>query len=295
MQWLSKSRYRGTMLLSSGILLVGLMDFLFSHYRAEAFPEPDRAAEIQMLDSMLAQLKPADADFNEHPIQKTAVKELALRPFNPNTIDCAGWLEMGLPLQAFESLDRYRKKGGIFRRQDQVYKIPHLSKEIAGQMEFLLPPDSGKLAASLCKGQSFKKPKAPYGPFDLNLADSLQLRSVFGIGIKTAARIIRYREDLGGFVRKDQLYEVWGLDSLVAEELMDRSYLSNPAILRKINPNIASEEVLSSHPYIRKGVGRLIVRYRKQHPPFSKPEDLLGIRLFRPEQLEKLKPYLDFQ
>lgn len=283
------------MLLSSGILLVGLMDFLFSHYRAEAFPEPDRAAEIRMLDSMLAQFEPAEVDFNEQPIQKSAGKELALRPFDPNTIDCAAWLEMGLPLRAYESLDRYRKKGGIFRRQDQVYRIPHLSKEIAGRLKFHLPPDSGKLAASLHKVRSFKNPKAPSGPFDLNLADSLQLRSVFGIGNKTAARIIRYREDLGGFVRKDQLYEVWGLDSLVAEELMDRSYLDNPPILRKINPNTASEEVLSAHPYIRKGLARLIVRYRNQHPPYQKPEDLLGIRLYRPEQLEKMKPYLSFQ
>ena len=295
MQWLSKSRYRGTMLLSSGILLVGLMDFLFSHYRAEVFPEPDRAAEIRILDSMLAQLRPAETDGKENQALNPGAREPALRPFNPNTIGRAGWLEMGLPLQAFESLDRYRKKGGVFRRADQVFKIPHLSKEIASRMEFLLPPDSGKLAASLRKGQSFKKPKAPSGPFDLNLADSLQLQSVFGIGRKTAARIIRYREDLGGFIRKEQLFEVWGLDSLVAEELMDRSYLCNPPLIRKINPNTASEEILSAQPYIRKGLARLIVRYRKQHPPFSKPEDLLGIRLFRQEQLEKIKPYLYFQ
>ena len=295
MQWLSKSRYRGTVLLAAGILFTGSIQFIFSGNRLKAPDEPDRAAEMRLLDSLLSQIQ-ADSALQEVAYRENgAAQELALRPFNPNTVDRADWLDMGLPPKAFESLERYRMKGGIFRNTAQVFKIPNLGRELAQQMEpLLMLPDSSKKGITFRTGEKRKKPSPPTGPFDLNRADSLQLSSVFGIGSKTASRILRYRENLGGFIQKEQLYEVWGLDSLVAEELMDRTFISSQPGIRKINPNTAEEETMAAHPYIRKGLGRLIVRYRRQHPAFSKPEDLLGIRLFRKEQLEQLRPYLRF-
>ena len=294
MKWLSKSRYRGTVLLSAGILLVNLFNYLISGIDTQSLTAIDRRKEIRKLDSLLAQLKQIRGEEND---LATALEEnpISLRPFDPNTIDHASWLEMGLPEEAFESLDRYRQKGGIFRNAAQVHKIPHLGKDLAAGLEEMVVLDtSGKKAGFPGMAGKGKNPGKFTGPFNLNQADSLQLKSVFGIGSKTADRILRYREDLGGFVREEQLYEVWGLDSLVAEELMDRCFLSNLPEIRKINPNTEEEERLVAHPYIRQGLGRLIVRYRKQHARFTKAEDLLGIRLFRTEQLERLKPYLVF-
>jgi len=49
------------------------------------------------------------------------------------------------------------------------------------------------------------------------------------------------------------------------------------------------------HPLrLKRELSTQAVRYRNQHPPYSKPEDLLGIRLIRPEQVEKIRPYLRF-
>jgi competence protein ComEA len=297
MQWMSKSRYRGTVLLATGIFMLGLLDFLYSQYRMQDFSEEDSLEESRALDSLLALIPaPLQADYpSKEESLPEAKGEAVFRPsvFNPNQVDESQWLSMGLPLKAFQSLERYRKKGGVFRKADQVFKIPHLSPEQAKDLLAWIQLDSakGRQWGSFSKT---KKDGGPLLPFDLNLADSLQLKKVFGIGSKTASRILRYREDLGGFVDKKQLYEVWGLDSLVAEELMDIGFLTSNSALRKINPNTAEEEELAKHPYIRKGLARLIVRYRKQHAPFAKPEDLLGIRLIRPEQVEKMRPYLTF-
>lgn len=294
MLWLSKSRYRGTVLLSAGILLTGAANFLFSNYPVDAFIKSDQKSEDRMLDSLLAQLEALKPVAGNPETDDEDKLSLSLHTFNPNTIDRSSWLEMGLPANAFESLDRYRKKGGYFRSAAQVQKIPHLGRALASQLESMVRLDTSRGQAGLRSEGEVKKSRSFSGPFNLNTADSLQLKSVFGIGFKTAARIIRYREDLGGFISKEQLYEVWGLDSLVAEELMERSFLTQPPSIRKINPNMAGEEQLCAHPYIRQGLGRLIVRYRKQHRPFGRPEDLLGIRLFRAEQLERLRPYLKF-
>jgi DNA uptake protein ComE-like DNA-binding protein len=296
MYWMSKSRYRGTVLLALAILMAGFLNFLFSQYRMLDFPAANPKEEIRVLDSLLALMQGSgQSDENDDYSEFQSVSEQGsqhFKTFNPNTIKKEDWLAMGLPEKAFESLGRYRQKGGVFRRAEQLSKIPHLNRKQAEELMAFVRLDTGSNLVS--RHKFVKEPKKPTGPFDLNLADSLQLKSVFGIGSKTASRILRYREDLGGFVQKNQLYEVWGLDSLVAEELMETSFLTSPPGIRKINPNTAIEEELVKHPYIRKGLGRLVVRYRKQHPPFTKPEDLLGIRLFRTEQLEKLRPYLEF-
>jgi competence protein ComEA len=49
---------------------------------------------------------------------------------------------------------------------------------------------------------------------ELNAADSAKLTTIDGIGGAFAKRIIYYRERLGGFIAKEQLKEVFGIDEL---------------------------------------------------------------------------------
>ena len=294
MKPLSKSRYRGTILLAFAIVFTGFLNFLFSQYNLADFPPADGKADARQLDSILALLEAKGDQFSEETGENENA-DFQLKPFNPNFINRQDWLAMQLPEKAFESLERYRQKGGIFRHPDQIYKVPHLSREEAEEIrEFVLLDSARSGNRPKASGPFARKDQGSPKPFDLNEADSLQLKSIFGIGSKTASRIIQYRKDLGGFVRKEQLYEIWGLDSLVAGELIDLCYLSERFRVRPINPNTATEDELASHPYIRRGLARLIIRYRKQHPAFSQSEDLLGIRLIKPEQIEKLRPYLTF-
>ncbi len=54
------------------------------------------------------------------------------------------------------------------------------------------------------------EPQAPT-KFDLNTADSTQLRSVSGIGATLASRIIRFRKRIGGFQNTEQLLQITGI------------------------------------------------------------------------------------
>jgi competence protein ComEA len=57
------------------------------------------------------------------------------------------------------------------------------------------------------------KKAAPGTIIDLNTADTAQLTQLHGIGASFARRIVSYRDRLGGFINKEQLKEVFGIDS----------------------------------------------------------------------------------
>jgi DNA uptake protein ComE-like DNA-binding protein len=137
-----------------------------------------------------------------------------------------------------------------------------------------------------------EKPK--YVPFNINEADTTQLMSVYGIGRGISNRIVRHRAGLGGFISKDYIYDVFGIDSSVVDELFVKGFLPPNPEIKKTNLNTATEEELALNPYIRKGFARIIIRYRKQHGDFKKAEDLLEIKIIKPDLVAKLKPYLEF-
>lgn len=123
--------------------------------------------------------------------------------------------------------------------------------------------------------------------------DSIVLQIVPGIGPGSAGRIVKYREDLGGFHSVLQLGEVYGMKPETIE-LMWEFFEFNPSIFRKIKLNQSTIEEISSHPYITYGEAKVIVAFRNQHGIFQSEEDLLKIRIFKKEWIQKLSPYLDF-
>jgi len=124
-------------------------------------------------------------------------------------------------------------------------------------------------------------------------ADSITLQIVPGIGQATAGRIIKYRENLGGFHSKSQLIEVFGVKEQTAIAVWD-FFVFEPNIFRKIKINSVALEDLSSHPYISYGEAKVLIAYRNQHGRFKVAEDLLKVKIFKVEWVEKIKPYLDF-
>lgn len=123
-------------------------------------------------------------------------------------------------------------------------------------------------------------------------ADSVVLQIVPGIGPGSAGRIIKYREDLGGFHSIQQLSEVYGMKPETIE-LIWKFFEFDPNIFRKIKLNQSTIEEIAAHPYVTYGEAKVIVAYRNQHGGFQSVDDLLKIRIFKEEWIRKLAPYLD--
>ena len=124
-------------------------------------------------------------------------------------------------------------------------------------------------------------------------ADSITLQIVPGIGAATAGRIVKYRERLGGFHSKDQLAEVFALKPEVIEGIWEY-FEFDSKISRKIHINTLELEALAKHPYISYQEAKVIVAFRKQHGPYTSPDDLLKVKIFKKEWVTQLSPYLQF-
>ena len=124
--------------------------------------------------------------------------------------------------------------------------------------------------------------------------DSVLLQIVPGIGALTAGRIIKHRENLGGFIQIAQLNEVYGLKPEVIPVIWEY-FDFDAAPIRKLSINRATVEELASHPYISYQEAKVVVAFRLQHGPFLQLDDLLKIPIFKAEWVSKIGPYLNFE
>ena len=128
---------------------------------------------------------------------------------------------------------------------------------------------------------------------DLNSCDTNELVTVPQFGSKRAAKLVEYREKLGGFNSISQLQEVYILQNIDTVKLKDYLYINKQKI-KKLNINTATYQELVAHPYIDSYLTKLIIHHRERNGPIRDLDELQRITHAYPELIEKLKPYVVF-
>ena len=217
-------------------------------------------ASLHNLDSLLALRQTAVEQQQQQQAEKTQeVAELHPFPFNPNTITEEEWLQMGLTDRQVRGIMNYRAKGGKFYSKSDVAKLYTISEEEFAQLEpFIVLPEvarnaSGKPSSKKQETPTYEekpKPEKKAIPIvDLNTVDSTTLVELPQIGAYTAMRIIEFRDKLGGFVDKEQLRDVKGMDE--ARFAAIQPYINlGEAEIHKIDVNRADFKTLVRHPYL---------------------------------------------
>lgn len=129
---------------------------------------------------------------------------------------------------------------------------------------------------------------------EINTCDSLSLDALPGIGPVLSARIVKYRNLVGGFWSVEQLKEVYGLSEETYERVSSMLYADTLKI-RKIKINKASYRDLIRHPYLKKEEVGLILKYRDLQGDLKGLEELIRNNLVGPETILKIKYYIDFE
>lgn len=235
-------------------------------------------------------------DFVENP-----EKPFVLTDFDPNTASSEQLQSLGIPRFLAERIEKYRAKGGKFKKKEDLQRIYDFSPQLYQKLEPYIAIASENQPSKF-ENTTVEKPvvaenkpvfsKPVMTVFDINHADTSQLIRLKGIGSKLAARIVKFRDGLGGFHNTGQFNEIFGLDSLALDEL--RKYAQVKSTVEKINLNTATIEELDKHPYISAKQAQLMVSFREQHGNYSSALDLLKIKIFDEKFIDKIKPYLSF-
>jgi len=215
--------------------------------------------------------------------------------FNPNTMNLQEWQKLGFSQKEAASALKFIQKGGKFLKRSDLQKLYFIdSAEYRALEPWIDLPITLKTNFTHNKPPKAANQAKPLSRIELNSADTLKLQQLRGIGPYWARRIVRQRERLGGFCKIEQLLEMKGMPDSLYQLVYPQVYIDT-GLIQKIRINHVSDEDLLKHPYCWYGVGKSIVNYRAKHGVFHHADDMRKIIALKPEQLERLLPYLTFE
>jgi competence ComEA-like helix-hairpin-helix protein len=304
----SKKERIGTFVLLALILLFTCLPFFYpffikeKKYDQSAFEKEIATLKLKQVDSNNKQYKSNQYEENgyqnyyaDKPDKFNRQTKAVYFYFDPNTLDLAGWVKLGIREKTATGILKYVSKGGKFYKPEDINKIWGLSDDDKKNLlpfvqidesRFIKKQEEKNYATSKYEKPVFVKPM-----IDINAADTSAFIALPGIGSKLAQRIISFRDKLGGFYSINQLSETFGLPDSTFQKIRPRLSLANLSV-RQLNINTASTEELKAHPYIRYAVANAVVQYRGQHGIFSSIADLKKIMLITDEIYAKVLPYV---
>ena len=230
---------------------------------------------------------------------------ICMQQFDPNKADSSTLVHLGLkPWQASNML-KYRAKGGRYRKTEDLKRLYGMTDS----MYLALLPyvvidtlaidrwrDSVRMAAdSVPRYVSHKRDTI----LNLRTADTTELKMIKGIGSYRAKQIIRYREQLGGFVSVEQLREVKALQPLLKDSLSTDSLLSHFFIdsvrVVPLKVNSMRVERLQRHPYLSFEQARAIYELRRRKIHLKHLDQLRTLDCLTEQDIQRLRPYLSFE
>ncbi|MDB3905339.1 helix-hairpin-helix domain-containing protein [Crocinitomicaceae bacterium] len=206
--------------------------------------------------------------------------------FNPNEYLLKDWMALGLSQKQSESVINFIKRG-IHSNKDleKIYVLPEEVFSLIKDSTFY--PQEEKTENKKYKVDSIFKVEL----LDINLASKEDLIQLKGIGEFYAKQIIKYREELGGFIFIEQLLEVWKM-RLETYQMVIPQIKLNRLNIEKININTCTIDDLKKHPYLDYYQANSLVKMRAQREKFSKLIEILDSKLINEEEFERISPYL---
>lgn len=317
---MSPAEARGVIVIFGIItLIIALMfgaDWFFSQK-----PQNLVISSPKMLDSLTVSLdnrKPSygnNSNYQQYgSYSKSDKKAYENFNFDPNTASVEQFEALGLPKFIAERIEKYRSKGGKFRKREDFAKIYGILPDTYERLEpFITLPsaeneslhtpqaeatnvDRTVAAAVPTVASDFKREEAKTNfkqpvKFDLNTGDTTDFMKIKGIGSGYAKRIIKFRDMLGGFASAEQIKETYGLPPETVDELLKYGFVKSGVKKLKINQMSLSE---LRHPYLKYHQAKAIIAYRDQHGAFKSTEDLKQIKVLDEAMIAKVLPYVEF-
>lgn len=276
----TRSQQNGIFVLVTIIIVLQLVYFFYP-FPTEATRDPREEELVEQMQHSIDSLKKVAA-------RKDSV---SVAPFNPNFIsDYRGYM-LGMSVAEIDRLHEFRQRDLWINSAEEFQEVTGVSDSLLKWMApYFKFPDFHRTASEENKVSKMAF-SAPLSRADLNSATADELRQVNGIGEKLSARIVNYRSSLGGFRGDAQLKDVYGLSPEVIERLLQRFEVKNSAV-EKVDVNSATIMQLVDIPYLNYEQARAIVKYREEVGVIGNLEELLQIKDFPLDKLDRINLYL---
>lgn len=133
---------------------------------------------------------------------------------------------------------------------------------------------------------------SPGQVISLNEGDTSVWKKIPGIGSSYSSRIIKYKDLLGGYVNKEQLLEVYGIDNDLYVKISP--FIQEDSNYTKVKINELEFKELLKHPYLNYKQVQVIVNLRQKKGDIISVNELSMLDEFTSEDIMRLEPYLHF-
>lgn len=327
--YLSRAERRALLLLEWVLMLAALGGMVYSWTR----PDSDTAGNDTPAQQHARHATRSKGTRSKALTYATQEAPVETFPFDPNTADSTQLLRLGLAPWQVRAIYRYRAKHGRYHSPEDFARLPGMTGEmwqrlapqirIAERFRYVDAEAIAAAARPQCTpagthqatardtqavtGAHHAAPAASATAaterdtmlypekyrervlVDLNTADTMQLKKIPGIASYRAAQIVRYRESLGGYVSVEQVME----SCTLPDDVLDWLTLTHTHT-RKVNLNQASVQAMRRHPYLTFYQARAIVERRRAKGNLHSASELLQLKEFTQQDIDRLQPYIEF-
>ncbi len=228
-------------------------------------------------------------------------KSKKIFPFNPNFISDYKGYQLGLSKNELDKLFAFRKQNRYVNSAKEFQEVTGVSDSLLQVIQpyFKFPDWVTYKNKKRFENTNFKNGNSnsitkPIQIIDLNQATQEDFIKIYGIGPALSERILKYKENLGGFVHVDQLDEVWGLNPDVLVKLKSNFQVLRMPNVPKYKINDLSLKELMKFPYFNYAIAKEIVTYRSMNGDLKNVEDLTKIKGISVEKINIIALYLEF-
>ena len=298
----SKSEQRGLITLLLIIILIFTVRWAFSRFYT---PDPvdisEFEQEIVAFEKSLVEMEPKKKKYVSSSPDNEVYDTLSLFTFDPNTCSKSDFIILGLTERQAQVIENYRSKGGRFYNADdfrKIYSIPQW------QADLLCPFINVENQPKTKTDFDLKQEEPVFEPTDFNpnTASKEELLSL-GLSKRISSTLISYREKVDSFAVKSDLLKVYGMDSLLYQQLFayidlpekqvleeaPQDSIVSPKVFVPISLNTADTALLKTLSGIGDVFALRIVKYREKLGGYIDVRQLLEVYGMQDTRYQKIK------
>ncbi len=250
----------------------------------------DQKLQLAWQQYKATHLMPEDEPGGGSPALASSIP-VQLAAFDPNTLDSIGFLRLGLTPKVVKGLMNWRRHGKTFYKKEDLKPLYNLTEaDYARIAPYITITATNPYEHKAFAGGYAKLPPLP-ATLDLNTTDSATIVRLNGIGPTLAHKIIARRAALGGYLKHEQLLEVYKFNDTTFAMLREKLVI-RPEKIKKLGINTATLEQLQAHPYIGEKIAKNILLLRNGMKRFDNIAQLRQVPLMNEEIYRKIAPYL---